>query len=60
MEEVTVQHLYQQQPRRVRIKLEKGKGGQHSWEIDAEGDSVEEALAKIRDASDRLEREYGE
>lgn len=60
MEEVIVKHLYQQQPRRVRIKLEKGKVGQHSWEIDAEGETVDEVLAKIREANNRMKSEYGE
>lgn len=57
-QEVVVKHLYQQTPRKVRIKLERGKGGTHSWEIDAEGETVDEVLAKIRDANDKLKREY--
>ena len=61
MEEgILVKHLYEHPPRKVRIKLEKGKGGQHSWEIDAEGETVEEVMAKIRQANNAMKKEYGE
>ena len=56
---IVIEHLYQQPPRKVRIKLEKGKGGQVSWEIDAEGETVDEVLGKSREANTKMRNEYG-
>ncbi|MFZ6029745.1 MAG: hypothetical protein ACOYYS_18690 [Chloroflexota bacterium] len=45
---------------RVNVKLEKNSRG-YNWEVTATGAAnVDEALALVRDASEKLRAEYGE
>ncbi len=52
-------HSYERPARSVRLRLERNSRG-YTWEVSAEGETVDEALALVRDADARLRREYGQ
>jgi hypothetical protein len=57
-QEVKIVHLYDRQPPEVNIKLEKNSKG-YNWEISYRGENLDEVLAKIREANNKLQAEYG-
>lgn len=58
MEETRIIHIYDKQPPVVKVKLERNSKG-YNWEISYEHEDLDIALAKIREANERLKTEYG-
>lgn len=57
-QEVKIVHLYDRQPAEISVKLEKNSKG-YNWEISYRGENLDEVLAKIREANNKLQAEYG-
>ncbi|MGF7431065.1 hypothetical protein PQV03_09910 [Thermoanaerobacterium thermosaccharolyticum] len=56
--EMKVIHLYDKQPKDISIKLEKNTKG-YNWEISYAGEDIEAVLTRIREANEKLQKEYG-
>lgn len=56
--EMKIIHLYDKQPKDISIKLEKNTKG-YNWEISYAGEDIEAVLTKIREANEKLTKEYG-
>ena len=58
MEEMKIVHLYDKQPKDISIKIEKNSKG-YNWEISYACEDLDAVLAKVREANERLQKEYG-
>jgi hypothetical protein len=53
-------HSWDRTPPMVKIKLDRGQKGGVGWEITCEDDTIDGAIAKIRETNAKLLQEFGD